>query len=101
MAAGAALAAAPSFDAVVASYPWCNGPVPANTLVLIGSADDWTPAGRCSGGAANLKVYSGATHSFDRPDSRTYLGHREIHDDATASDAASRTRQLLASRLRP
>jgi dienelactone hydrolase len=61
---GAALAAAPSFDAVVAFYPWCNGPVPANTLVLIGSADDWTPAGRCSGGAANLKVYSGATHSF-------------------------------------
>jgi dienelactone hydrolase len=56
---------------------------------LIGSADDRTPAGRCSGGAANLKVYSGATHSFDRPDSRTYLGHREIHDDAAASDAAS------------
>jgi dienelactone hydrolase len=97
---GAALAAASSFDAVVAFYPWCNGPVPANALVLIGSADDWTPAARCSGDAANLKVYAGATHSFERPDSRINLGHREIHDAAAASDAFSRTRQFLASHLR-
>jgi dienelactone hydrolase len=96
---GAALAAASSFDAVVAFYPWCNGQVPANTLVLIGSADDWTPAARCSGDAANLKVYAGATHSFDRPDSRINVGHREIPDAAAAGDAASRTRQFLASHL--
>jgi dienelactone hydrolase len=93
---GAALAAASSFDAVVAFYPWCNGPVPANTLVLIGSADDWTPAARCSGDAANLKVYAGATHSFDR---RINVGHLEIPDAAAARDAASRTRQFLASHL--
>jgi dienelactone hydrolase len=96
---GAALAAASSFNAVVAFYPWCNGAVPSNTLVLIGSADDWTPAGRCSGDAANLKVYANATHSFDRPDSRIYKGHREISDAGAARDAASRTRQFLASHL--
>jgi dienelactone hydrolase len=96
---GAALAAASSFDAVVAFYPWCSGPVPANTLVLIGSADDWTPAARCSGDAANLKVYAGATHSFDRPDRRVNVGHLEIPDAAAARDAESRTRQFLASHL--
>jgi dienelactone hydrolase len=96
---GAALAAASSFDAVVAFYPWCSGPVPTNTLVLIGGADDWTPAARCSGDAANLKVYAGATHSFDRPDARINSGHREIPDAAAARDATNRTRQFLAAHL--
>jgi len=95
----AALAAANSFKAVVAYYPWCSGPVPGNTLVLIGSADDWTPAQRCSGGPANLKVYSGATHAFDAHVNLTYLGHRMAYDAAAASDAESRTQQFLASRL--
>lgn len=95
----AALAAASSFSAVVAYYPWCSGRVPANTLVLIGSADDWTPSQRCSGGA-NLKVYSGATHAFDAPrGDRTYLGHHMTYDAAAANDAEERTRRFLASRL--
>jgi dienelactone hydrolase len=94
----AALAAASSFNAVVAYYPWCNGHVPANTLVLIGSADDWTPSQRCSG--ANLKVYSGATHAFDAPrGERTYYGHHMAYDAAAAGDAEDRTRRFLASRL--
>jgi dienelactone hydrolase len=94
----AALAAASSFSAVVAYYPWCNGHVPANTLVLIGSADDWTPSQRCSG--ANLKVYSGATHAFDAPrGERTYYGHHMAYDAAAAGDAEDRTRRFLASRL--
>jgi dienelactone hydrolase len=96
----AALAAASSFNAVVAYYPLCSGRVPANTLVLIGSADDWTPSQRCSGGGANLKVYSGATHAFDAPrGDRTYLGHRMAYDAAAATDAEERTRRFLASRL--
>jgi dienelactone hydrolase len=96
----AALAASSSFSAVVAFYPWCTGSVPANTLVLIGSADDWTPSQRCSGGAANLKVYSGATHAFDAPRAeRTYFGHHMAYDAAAATDAEDRTRRFLASRL--
>ena len=94
----AALAAAGSFDAVVAYYPWCNGHVPANTLVLIGSADDWTPSQRCSGG--NVKVYSGATHAFDAArGERTYLGHHMAYDAGAATDAEDRTRRFLAARL--
>ena len=95
----AALDAAGSFSAVVAYYPWCSGPVPANTLVLIGSSDDWTPAQRCSGGSANLKVYSGATHAFDAHVDGTYLGHRMVYDAGAASDAEERTRQFFAARL--
>ncbi len=95
-----ALAAASSFNAVVAFYPWCNGRVPANTLVLIGSADDWTPAQRCSGAGANLKVYSGATHGFDAPrGERTYLGHHMAYDATAAADAEDRTRRFFAARL--
>jgi len=95
-----ALAASSSFSAVVAFYPFCTGSIPSNTLVLIGGADDWTPAQRCRGGAGNLKVYAGATHAFDAPRSeRTYLGHRMAYDDGAASDAQERTRQFLASRL--
>jgi len=93
----AALTAAGSFTAVVAYYPWCSGQVPANTLVLIGSADDWTPSQRCSGG--NVKVYSGATHAFDANVNATYLGHRMVHDAGAASDAEDRTRQFFAARL--
>ncbi len=94
----AALAAAGSFNAVVAFYPWCNGRVPANALVLIGSADDWTPSQRCSG--ANLKVYSGATHAFDAPrGERTSYGHHMAYDAAAAGDAEDRTRRFLAARL--
>ena len=95
----AALAAAGSFTAVVAYYPWCSGHVPANTLVLIGSADDWTPSQRCSGSSANLKVYSGATHAFDARIDTTYLGHRMAYDADAASDAEERTRQFFVARL--
>jgi dienelactone hydrolase len=74
--------------------------VPSNTLVLIGSADDWTPSQRCHGSATNLKVYSGATHAFDAPRAnRTYLGHQMAYDAGAAGDAEDRTRRFLASRL--
>lgn len=103
--AKAALAAStlPSsaFGAVVAFYPLCAGSLPSNALVLIGGADDWTPATRCVGRArANLKVYLGATHAFDapRPD-RIYLGHHLAYDAAAAADAIERTHRFLSSRL--
>jgi dienelactone hydrolase len=90
-----------AFGAVVAFYPLCTDRLPGDALILIGSADDWTPASRCvSRPGTNLKVYPGATHAFDapRPD-RTYLGHRLVYDAAAAADAIDRTHRFLSSRL--
>jgi dienelactone hydrolase len=73
----------PDFRSAVAFYPGCrrlanaawSARVP--TLILIGRADDWTPAATCEqmvAGArgrsahASIVVYPGAYHEFDRPD---------------------------------
>ena len=73
----------PDFRSAVAFYPGCrrlnelawSARVP--TLVLIGEADDWTPATACQNmvrGAhgrsafAEIIVYPGALHEFDHPD---------------------------------
>jgi dienelactone hydrolase len=73
----------PDFRSAVALYPGCrmlgnaawSARVP--TLILIGRADDWTPAAACEqmvAGArgrtarATLIVYPGAHHEFDRAD---------------------------------
>lgn len=72
------------FRSAVSLYPGCrrlretawSARVP--TLILIGSADDWTPATACQQmvtGAHNrsahvqIVVYPGAPHEFDRPNS--------------------------------
>src|SRR6266568_94821 len=72
----------PDFRSAVAFYPGCrrlgdaawSARVP--TLILIGRADDWTPAAPCEqmvAGArgrtarATLITYPGAHHEFDRP----------------------------------
>jgi len=72
------------FRSAVAFYPGCrrlretawSARVP--TLILIGSADDWTPASACQqmvagarGRSAGVQiiVYPGAHHEFDRADS--------------------------------
>ena len=72
------------FRAAVTFYPGCrrlrdtawSARVP--TLILIGSADDWTPAAACQqmvagtrGRSARVQiiVYPGAPHEFDRPNS--------------------------------
>jgi dienelactone hydrolase len=71
------------FRSAVAFYPNCHrsretawsGRVP--TLILIGSADDWTPASACQQMVAGahersarvqIVVYPGAHHEFDRAD---------------------------------
>lgn len=73
----------PDFRAAVAFYPGCrrladtawSARVP--TLVLIGRADDWTPAKTCEqmvtgarGRSAQVSIitYPGAHHAFDHPD---------------------------------
>ncbi len=117
--AGGVLAAAaegpgsPPFAAAVALYPWCPSRtvrLRTETLVLVGDADDWTPAPRCIAFAAReaaqaqpltLKVYPGALHAFDNgaPVS-TYFGHRVGGDPDAAADAVPRIRDFLAGRLR-
>ncbi len=67
------------FNGLIANYPWCEfayrNPVRTPLLLLVGGADDYTPANRCvtyegshapmSNGNINLRVYPGALHSFD------------------------------------
>jgi len=70
------------FAAAVAFYPGCRTlserrdpwqPV-APVLLLVGEADDWTPAPPCitlaarSGGRLEAHAYPGAHHDFDAPD---------------------------------
>jgi dienelactone hydrolase len=71
----------PDFRSAVALYPGCrrlrdtawSARIP--TLILIGSADDWTPASYCQqmvagahgrSAGAQIVVYPGAHHEFDR-----------------------------------
>ena len=99
------------FKAAVALYPHCEPQlyrVDAPLLILIGDADDWTFAFRCermemkgpTRHAFTLKVYPGATHSFDvdRPD-REYLGHTIKFHPAAARDAVARVQAFLAKYL--
>lgn len=89
------------FRSAVSFYPSCrrlhdtawSARVP--TLILIGSADDWTPATVCQqmvGGAhgrsahVQIVVYPGAPHEFDRPNSPMRL-HTGL---ATSADPSGR-----------
>jgi dienelactone hydrolase len=114
---------APDFRSAVALYPGCrrlnelawSARVP--TLVLIGRADDWTPASACEqmvAGArgrsalASLVVYPGAYHEFDRPDypvrelsglANTVDGSGKAHvgtNAAARADALMRVPEWLA-----
>ena len=76
--------AAPDFAAAVAFYPGCRTPYEGGRwharlplLILIGEADDWTPAAPCralagdaarAGEPVSIAVYPGAYHDFDHPD---------------------------------
>ena len=73
----------PDFAKAVAFYPGCATPAESGRwqtrlplLVLIGAADDWTPAKPCSelvdaarnsGAPADIVLYPGAYHDFDHP----------------------------------
>jgi dienelactone hydrolase len=100
------------FAAAVAYYPGCERPDSAlvtDTLILIGEADDWTPAARCQqwrdgvrtgGRTVQIKVYPGARHGFDsaRPLHR-YAGHLVGRDPAAARDAEALVRGFFDQRL--
>jgi dienelactone hydrolase len=113
----------PDFRSAVAFYPGCrrlgetgwSARIP--TLILIGNADDWTPARDCQqmvAGArgrsarAEIVTFPGAYHGFDRPDSTvrelsglayTPDGSGRAHvgtDPAARADALKRVPEWLA-----
>ena len=102
------------FRAAVAYYPGCGVPaasMTAPTLVLIGEADDWTPAERCremvaharpDGATISLIVYPGANHAFDvvelKPGVR-FLGHWLEYNEPAATDAEQKLRAFLAAKF--
>jgi dienelactone hydrolase len=101
------------FAAAVAFYPWCaspEAPLTTDTLVLIGDADDWTPAERCEsfralartdGHVLRMKIYPGALHAFDNKLARKQLfaGHWIGGQPEGADGAIAETRAFLAERL--
>jgi len=102
------------FAAAVAFYPYCEPsvvPLATDTLILIGEADDWTPAALCQrwysmaqrgGHSLDMKVYPGALHGFDSWHARNYyMGHYTGRDPKAAEDALATTREFLARRLTP
>jgi len=103
------------FRAAVANYPACGVvPLPTFTapvLILIGEADDWTPADRCremiakarpDGAPIALTVYPDAHHAFDvtwfQP-ARSALGHRLEYNEPAAKDAEKKMRAFLDAHL--
>ena len=102
------------FRAAVAYYPVCALPgrmMTAPTMILIGEADDWTPADRCremiakarpDGAPIALTVYPGAHHAFDvawlQP-GRSALGHWLEYNEPAATDAEKKTRTFLDAHL--
>jgi dienelactone hydrolase len=83
----------------------------APTLILIGAADDWTPAERCrvmvsharpDGAPIALTVYPGAHHGFNfailQP-GRSSLGHWLEYNEPAARDAEAKVQAFLAAHL--
>jgi dienelactone hydrolase len=101
------------FKAAVAFYPSCR---PDNsfaipTLILIGDADDWTPASACKAMMSNrrgddpvkLVVYPDAHHGFDAPSlqpGRKRFGHWSEYNAAAAELATQEVKRFLAEQLR-
>ena len=115
------------FRAAIALYPGCDAigrwrdpawtPYAA-TLMLVGLADDWTPAKPClalaerartSGAPAEIIAYEGARHGFDSTNERVRVfkvprrtaagGEREVSvggDAAARADAIAQVRAFLA-----
>jgi dienelactone hydrolase len=78
-------------------------------MILIGDADDWTPAVRCvrwyksvnrSGHMLDIKIYPGALHGFDSPRApHIFAGHLAGRDPVAAEDAISATHAFFGARL--
>lgn len=97
---------------VIAYYPYCIELLPhliADTLILIGAKDDWTPAAYCQNMVVadkkdhhfELVVYPNAFHSFDvRGAGGVFHGHRLGYDYQYANDSFVRVKSFLAARTK-
>lgn len=100
------------FKAAVAFYPYCRPgrtfAIP--TLILIGDADDWTPASLCrtmvsirrNDDPVRLVVYPDAHHGFDAPvlqPGRRRFGHWNEYNAAAAEQATEEVRLFLMEQL--
>lgn len=95
------------FKAGIAFYPPCSTSLKnlsAPLLILIGGADDWTPADRCSSAIPKentdheviLKIYPGAHHCFDWPGKNvSAYGHRLKYSPKAAKDSIKQVKKFL------
>lgn len=104
---------ADGFRAAVAFYPSCSGGLADDIiplLLLLGEADDWTPAAACVEAAKRARqqgrtvlwtVYPLAYHAFDvDARRRVYLGHYMEYNHSATRDAEKQVRAFLAQYLR-
>jgi dienelactone hydrolase len=104
------------FRAAVAFYPSCSRMLTglnAPLMILIGEADDWTPASRCiekmpkeqAAAEVTLKVYPGAYHGFDTVGANanvrgsTGMHHLQYQPEAEA-DSIVRVREFFGKHLK-
>jgi dienelactone hydrolase len=100
------------FRAAVDFYPLCrlgSDTFTVPSLILIGSADDWTPARDCErlvarqkGAPVQLIIYPGAAHGFDNPahgDGRLEYGHIAKFDRDAAAKSAADVEVFLREKL--
>jgi dienelactone hydrolase len=104
------------FRAAVAFYPscpWALAGLNAPLLILIGKADDWASAARCTklmpkrqaASEVILKVYPGAYHGFDIPDVYADMRgadgmHHLQYDPAAEADSVIRVRAFFEKYLK-
>ena len=95
--------ASPDLARAIAFYPGCRAQAESSSfrtrlplLIMIGDADDWTPAAPCKalaeaawarGEAIDLKLYPGAYHDFDHP-GRPVTERRDLAFTADGSGTA-------------
>lgn len=104
------------FHAAVAFYPACRkslSGMKVPLLILIGEADDWTPAAQCvimmpkehPSSEIILKIYPGAYHGFDTVDANHNVrGSRGMHhlqyDPEAEADAIIRVREFFQKHMK-
>src|SRR5262249_10277321 len=107
------------YQAAIALYPVCRafqeGGLAGPLLMLMGSADDWTPPAECverasalqrAGAAIQWTIYPGAKHGFDQPGPARvvhFTGGHTYHleyNAAAAGDEHTQVQRFLGTQLR-
>jgi dienelactone hydrolase len=93
----------PKIAGVIAFYPYCSPGTKFSvpTIILIGKADDWTPAELCEAiiDKTNVKItaYPNATHGFTTPGDHMLRGHRLLYNQEATDDGQRRALALIQS----